>query len=174
MSATTEKIDIGFSYQQDSLTQPERVNPDDDLLGLPNAYQVPLANPYGQPEYNLGKDKGLFLWKDDQESWHLRVTAGEEARTRYVGSIISDSEVVSAQGIEIEWGDDIINTNDPFRIDFDLGVSSDRQDGIDFSFPVGASLSLNLNHPIEKATELVQIGSEKWSVASLPIELSGW
>lgn len=172
--ATTEKIDIGFSYQQDSLTQPERVNPDDDLLGLPNAYQVPLANPYGQPEYNQEKDKGLFLWKDDQESWHLRVTAGGEGKTRYVGSIISDSEVVSTQGIEIERGDDIINASDPFQIDFDLGVSSGGQDGIDFSFPVGASLSLNLNHSIEKATELVQIGSEKWPIASLPIELSGW
>jgi hypothetical protein len=171
---TTENVDIGFTYQQDGLTQPERVNPDDDLLGFPNAYRVPLATPYGQPEYDFSEDKGLYLWKDEQQLWHLRVTAGGELGTRYVGSITSDSSAVSVRGVEIESGDDIIDTSEPSRINFALSVSSGGQDGIDFSFPVGASLSLNLENPMQETTDLVQIGSEKWSIARLPLDLSGW
>ena len=154
------------------------VEPDDDdddnLLEFPNPNNPSLTTPYGEPEYDLSKDKGLFLWKDEQELWHLRVTAGGALRTCYVGSIISDIPAVSVQGRQIEWGDDIVDTSDPSRIDFNLGVSSGWEDGIDFSFPTNAYLSLSLEEPMEEAASLVHIGSEQWSVNDLPLDMSGW
>ena len=148
------------------------VESDDDLTKEPDTDQLPLINPYGEPEYDLLEDKGLFLWKDEQELWHLRVTAGGGLRTRYVGSIISDSPAVTVQAQEIEWGDDILDLSDPSRIDFDLGVSSGWQDGLDFIFPANASLSLSLEEPIGETASLVQIGSERSQISSLPLNIS--
>ena len=40
--AVRETTDIGFVYQQDNLFQSDRVNPQNNLLGEPNAYWLPL------------------------------------------------------------------------------------------------------------------------------------
>ena len=40
----TENTDIGFVYKQDNLFQSDRVNPQNNLLGEPNAYWLPLAS----------------------------------------------------------------------------------------------------------------------------------
>ena len=172
---TSEPVRIGFAYKQDELLQPYRVNPnlEDDLLNSPNAYWLPLATPYGQPEYDRAEESGLFLWKEDQGLWHLRVTAGADSKRRYVGSIISDSPATSVTNVGIE-SNDIINTSDPLRIDFDLQVFKGYQDGINFSFPAEASLTINLEGDSQEAASLFQIGSERWSVSEVPLDISGW
>lgn len=171
----SEPVNIGFAYEQDSLLQPHRVNANlqDGLLNDPNAYWLPLATPYGQPDYNPSEESGLFLWKEEQGLWHLRVTAGADTSHRYIGSIVSDSPATSVNSVGIE-PDDQINTNNPLRIDFDLKVPAGYQDGIDFSFPADASLTINLQEATEEATSLFNIGSERWSVSSLPLDISGW
>lgn len=113
------------------------------------------------------------MWKDDRDSWHLRVTAGTELNRSYVGSIVSNSPATSVQGANLE-SNDRIDTSDPSRIDFNLQVNEGFEDGIDFRFPTGASLSLNLEGDTQEAASLVQIGSEKWPVSGLPLDLSGW
>lgn len=172
---TLEPVKIGFVYEQDSLLQPHRVNPNlqDDLLNSPNAYWLPLATPYGQPEYDSAEESGLFLWKDEQNLWRLRVTAGADSKRRYVGSIVSDSSATSVKGVSLDPNDQI-NTSDSSRIDFDLQVLKGHQEGIDFSFPADASLMINLEDNSEEATSLFQIGSERWSVRELPLDISGW
>ena len=87
--------------------------------------------------------------------------------------IISDSPAFSVEGVKIE-ANDQINISDPLRIDFNLQVERGFQDGINFRFPVGASLSINLEGSTEETTSLIQIGSKKWSVSQLPLDLSGW
>ena len=170
-----EPVNIGFAYEQDSLLQPHRVNANlqDGFLNDPNAYWLPLATPYGQPEYNPSEESGLFLWKEEQGLWHLRVTGGTDTSNRYIGSIVSDSPATFVNGVGIEPNDQI-NINDPLRIDFDLRVFTGYQDGIDFSFPENASLSINLQEATEEAASLFNIGSERWSVSSLPLDISGW
>ncbi|VEP14693.1 hypothetical protein H1P_280034 [Hyella patelloides LEGE 07179] len=172
---TGESAKIGFAYEQDSLVQPHRVNPNlqDEMLQSPNAYWLPLATPYGQPEYDPSEDSGVFLWKSDRDLWRLRVVAGTESNRRYVGSIISDTPATFAEGIKTE-SNDLVNTNDPLKIDFDLKVSQGFQDGIDFSFSEGASLTLNLESPGEETAALLQVGAERWSVSELPLDLSNW
>ena len=168
---TSSPVQIGFAYQQDGLTQPNQVNNNyDQLLGMENAYWIPLATPYGTPDYDPSVDEGLFLWKDEDGPWHLRGT-GDADGSRYVGSIISDSAAVSVDAVGLE-SNDILDTTDPSRIDFDLGVGQGYQDGIDFSFQAGASLSLNLQG--NGASSLVRIGAEEWAVSALPLDLSGW
>ena len=172
---TPEPVQIGFAYEQDSILQPHRVNPDsqDDLLNDPNAYWLPLATPYGQPEYDHAEESGLFLWKEEQGLWHLRVTAGADLNRRYVGSIVSDSPATSVTDVSLE-SNDQVNTNDPLRIDFDLRVFKGNHDGIDFSFPADASLTINLEGAPKEAASLFQIGSERWSVSEVPLDISSW
>ena len=170
---TTEPTKIGFTYEQDGLFQPHRVNLlEDDFLGLPNAYQVPLATPYGRPEYNPSVDEGIFLWLDEEDFWHLRMTGSEEG-SRYVGSIVSDRAAIDVQTVNLE-KTDVVNTTDPSRIDFDFRVWQSWEDGIDFRFPAGSALTLNLEKPSEAATDLLHIGTEQWPISELPLDLSGW
>ncbi len=172
---TSEPVQIGFAYEQDGIFQPNLVNPalQDGLLEDPNAYWLPLATPYGQPEYEISEDSGLFLWKEQQGSWHLQVTAGADSTLRYVGSIVSDIPATSVEGISIE-RNDLVDTSDPMRIDFELEVFQGFQDRIDFSFPAEASVSLHLEGNSEEAASLLQVGSENWSVSQVPLDLSGW
>jgi hypothetical protein len=168
---TTETTQIGFTYQQDSLTQTDFVNPDDPLLGQPNAYWLPLASPYGQPNYDPTSEAGLFLWKDDSKIWHLRVT-GQSSGSRYVGSLESDSPAVSVKQVGIE-ANDVIDTTNLNRIDFELNVWKGFEDGIDFRFAAGSSLVLNLDRA-EEVVDLVKIGEQNWSVSQLPLDLGEW
>ncbi len=172
---TPEPVQVGFTYQQDNLFQPDQVNSDDELLGIPNAYWVPLATPYGQPDYDSSEQEGLFLWQNENEQglWHLRVTAGGENLSRYTGSISSNLGSELIQPVDLEPNDTLITTN-PQQIDFDLRVRNSGEDGIDFRFPPGAGLMLNLEESQQESASLVRIGSEQWPILTLPVDLSGW
>lgn len=171
---TTEPTKIGVTYEQDGLFQPELVNPlDNDLLGVPNGYQLPLATPYGRPEYDPTEDEeGIFLWLDEQDFWHLRMT-GSDSGSRYLGSITSDQAAIDVQNNQLE-ETDVVNTADPLRIDFEFQVASLEEDGIDFRFQPGTSITLNLEQPGGDAAALLKVGEELWSVSELPLDLSGW
>ncbi len=161
-----EPVQIGFTYKQDEQFQ----NPFDDLLGLPNAYELPLANPYGQPNFDASQDAGIFLWKDKEAGvWELRATAGGDS-AKYVGSILSDLPVEVMEETQTIEANDKVDVSDPLRIDFNFNVMGSGQDGIRFRFPNEADLSLELD---DGATPL-QIGSERWSVSQVPLDLSAW
>ena len=167
---TTETTDIGFVYEQDNLIQSDRVNPYSNLLGEPNAYWLPLASPYGTPNYDPSSQEGLFLWKEDT-TWHLRVT-GKETGSRYRGSLISEDSAFSFTRVSLE-ANDITDNSDPNRIDFDLRVVQGFEDGMNFTLAENSSLTLTLENA-EQAVNLVRIGAEQWSVSALPLDLTGW
>ena len=165
----TESVQLGFSYKQDDLFQSHYVNPFNEQLGLPNAYEIPLATPYGQPEYNAARDKRLFLWKDEISGvWELRATAGG-GFANYVGSIVADRPIESVQGVKLE-SNDILDTSNPLQIDFNLRVFGSGQDGIKFQFPDEANLSFNL----DGGSAPLRIGVDRWKVSQVPLDLSGW
>ncbi|HHP7232456.1 MAG TPA: CRTAC1 family protein [Xenococcaceae cyanobacterium] len=166
----TETTDLGFTYEQDNLFQGDRVNPGQNFLAEPNAYLLPLASPYGVPDYDPSSQEGLFLWKE-ATTWHLRVT-GTKTGSRYQGSLISEDAAFSLQKVSLE-ADDLINNTNPNRIDFDLSVFQGFEDGINFTLPENSSLTLTLENA-ESAVNLVRIGAEQWNVSALPLDLTGW
>lgn len=164
---------IGFAYEQDNLNQVHRVNPLDSLLaGGQNAYWLPLVTPYGEPDYDSQEQEGIFLWKDEENFWNLRATAGG-GRSRYAGSIISDRRAEEIQQVRIE-PDDIVNTNDPSSIDFDFNIFGAGEDGLRFRFAEDASISLNLENLGGDPAQSLRIGAEQWNVQEVPLDLSGW
>ena len=166
---------MGLTYTQDGLLQPHRVNPATRNLGLANAYQLPRAEPYGVPAYDPGTEAGLYLWQDKSTGvWHLRGAAGG-GFSRYTGELISDHPFISVSAVSLE-GDDVLDTADPTRIVFNLGLGQQWQDGIDFLAAPGAQLSLNLTaaSPFSTPAKAVRVGDLKWPVEHMPLDLSGW
>jgi arylsulfatase A len=166
---------LGLAYNQDGFVQPHWVNPATHDLGLPNAYRLPRAEPYGKPDYDPGAEAGLYLWQDKATGvWHLRGAAGGGGG-RYTGEIVSDQPFTAVSAISLE-SNDVLDTTDPTRIVFDLGMWSQWEDGIDFQAAPGAQLTLNLTsgNPFGVPGKAVRIGEMKWPVDNLPLELGGW
>ena len=146
------------------------VNPGGAELGDPNAYWVPLATPCGIPAVDCGSERGIFPWKDKRGIWRLQVTAGGGSAT-YSGEIVSDVRVANVAGRSL--GEpDVLDASDPTRIRFNLKTWSGGMHELLLEFPAGASWSLALDDP--ELVAFVRVGDQKWPIARLPLDLSGW
>ena len=166
---------MGLMYTQDGLVQTDWVNPQTHDLGMPNTYLLPKAEPYGKPVYDPGTEAGLYLWQDKTTgAWHLRGAAGGGGG-RYAGELVSDQPFITVSAVSIETND-VLDTTDPLRIVFDLGMGNQWEDGIDFQAAPGTQLTLNLTtgHPFAIPGKAVRIGESKWPVDNLPLNLGGW
>ena len=161
---------LGVTYKQDRLFSSNNVNSQDSPLGEPNAYRLPLATPYGKPDFDSSSTAGVFLWKDDG-IWHLRLAAGGGFQ-RIIGTISSDSAItVTPYRLE---PDDVLDNAIPTQINFNLGASNAWQDGIDFLVADGAVVTINFQSASGNANELIFIGKDKWPVSALPLNIGGW
>jgi hypothetical protein len=166
---------MGIEYTQDGLIQTGWVNPKTHSLGLPNAYRLPRAEPYGAPAYDPATEAGLYLWQDKATAtWRLRGAAGGGAG-RFSGEIVTDKPFTSVSAVRLE-ANDVLDTTDPARIVFDLRMWKQWEDGIDFRATPGAQLTLNLTsaHPFTSPARAVRVGNLKWPVESLPLGLGSW
>jgi hypothetical protein len=94
----------------------------------------------GDPPYDAGTVAGLFLWKDDDNSWHLRGTAAGGTAT-YRGRLVADQAFVSVTGVSIE-PDDILDTSIGNIISFEFNAGGAGEVGTDFTIPEGAYVSM--------------------------------
>ena len=165
---------LGLAYTQDGLIQPHRVNPASRNLGLPNAYRLPQATPYGAPAYDPATEAGLFLWQDEVTGlWHVQGTAGN-GFARYTGELVSDLPftTVVPKGLE---GNDILDNTNPLRLVFDLRMWSPWEDGFEFVVPAGAHVELSLQpQGTEDPAQSLHLGAQRWPVQQLPVDISGW
>jgi hypothetical protein len=179
----TPNSHVVMNYVQDGLIQTNRINETIRSLGPPNAYQLPIADPYGRPEYNSADDANLFIWKDEStDTWHVRGTAGGR-HAKYVGKLYTDGNFYDVTPIQLEQTDriEVLSSN---LIVFSIDMVNVWQDGFSFKLPEDATLSIKLyNNSVSyveniritgNANEKLRIGRNKWSVDSLPLDLSGW
>ena len=85
-SVPTNKIFIGAS----------KTNPSSSTFTLSSGS---TPNPNGQPNYNPGADKGIFIWLDGSGVWHLR--ASDQRSSGVVSTGNSFNQVTSA-GLEVD------------------------------------------------------------------------
>jgi hypothetical protein len=170
---------IAISYLQDNLIKTNRINENSRDLGLPNAYYLPQADPYGIPDYNPESDKNLFIWKDiNTDTWNVRGTAGGSP-ARYVGIFYSDLGYTNITPIALE-STDIVAKFNKYVVYFSLYMENSWEDGFSFSLPSGAALKLlalsktETTPILNDAHSLLMIGSERWPVSTVPLDLSGW
>lgn len=160
---------IGLVPTLDKLLQTHRINPDNNAFNHPNAYWLPLIDITAKPAYKPGTEAGLFLWKDLNNIWHLRVTAGGGFIV-YTGTVTSDLGLTLNSTVSIESSD--IITTDNSQISFTLKTYNKGYDGFDFTYPPGSSVNLVLSDPSGTKVTLVKIGAEKWPITQFPLSLS--
>ena len=127
------------------------------------------CNPYGEPNYDLETEDGVFLWKEGNV-WHLRAVAGSSGWQKYTGSIDSDMEFSSVTPVSLE-ASDTLDTSDPQDIIFDLRMSRSYIDGFDFEFPAGATVHFDAQAYRGEAVDLVFIGGDRCPVDRLSYQL---
>ncbi len=98
----------------------------------------------GQPTFDASTEKGVFLWKPcngGNADWSMRVTGGgDSAKSTYAGSIDLDQAFTSVTNVSIEGSDTVgYAPGDNTKFNFLLNLWNSGFDGLDFSFPAGAS-----------------------------------
>ncbi len=161
---------VALFYLRDDLFPFYGVNRDTGGLGDANAYLLPMADPYGDPAANLATDQGFFVWKDQAGAWHFKATSGGSS-IRYIGEIIADMAPTAVFGSSLE-ASDVVDISVPGRIGFELGLAAGFSDELIVTYPAAATISLNLENAAHLS--LLRIGADKWPVANLPLDLSGW
>ncbi len=81
----------------------------------------------GKPAFNVGKDAGIYIWKDTK--WHIRFLAGDNGEI-YHGMILTDGKVTYAGNSDTE------NTDQFKKLERSVDFSFQErngQDGIDFT-----------------------------------------
>ena len=166
--------DLGLRYSKDDIFQPRVVNQNEINKVQPNAYELPLAEPYGEPLYDAANESGLFVWKDKSTGlWHIEGTAGT-GFVRYKGVISSSIAFTDIKGRSLESGD-VLDFSDPLKIVFDIQMSSPWQDGFEFKVPAGAKVQLTLTQSgSANPADALKIGAERWDVKNVPVDISGW
>lgn len=173
---------LGWMYQYDKMNRADKVNKGNQVLGYPNAYQLPRSEPYTQPVYNAANDTGVFLWKDDLTGlWHLQATAGG-GHMKYSGEIVSAKGFLSVQGNSLE-SSDILDTSIPTSISFNFNMINQWQDGLIFELPDDVNFSVNITEAQQingaeisniDPAPLFFIGGENWPVQAFPVDIGLW
>lgn len=106
----------------------------------------PPIDPCGTPSYDAATDVGIFVWQDCATGlWRMRAVAGGTFG-EYVGRLTSDQAFTRVTSYNIEAGD-IVNTSVPTQVGFDFHMWSPWVDGLDFTFPSSANVTLLMESP---------------------------
>ncbi len=161
---------VGITYDQETLTSPHLITAGESLSPQANAYWLPELTPYGEPGTLLMGEDGIFIWKDVQGSWHLRITSS--AYRTFTGTLRGNALHSLVQPHSLE-ANDILDTGNPQNITFSLNVGRNGVDGFDFAYPADATLELDISSPAN-ASQVVFLGEARTPILRLPLDLSGW
>jgi len=105
---------------------------------------VPVDPPQcGEPAFDRATDAGVFLWQDcaaggSSDSWFLRISGGGLPFDSYVGTLDS-TNLVTAQGSQLEANDQIDGNLLDNGLDFELNVANSAIDGLNIQIPSGSN-----------------------------------
>ena len=146
---TSKQIDVTINQDLEGegtedytivLSSPTGASIDDDIGA--GTIMDDDVNACGEPSYDPGSEKGVFVWQDCDGSqlWHMRTTGGGDSnKVSYEGNVTSNLGFSSLTPFSVEASDTLDNSTDPNRIDYVFGMRNTGQDGFDFTYPAGAS-----------------------------------
>ncbi len=127
--------------------------------------------PVGSPSYDRSQDSAMFVWSDAPGHWKLRASGGATS-TRYTGTLVANKGFTRAIGTSLESSDTLDSTN-PTLIRFELSVTGEWEDGIDFQVPPGSDVCMNLESSDYPSGQTVHVllGPDREPVA-VPLNLN--
>jgi Divergent InlB B-repeat domain len=165
ISFTGSPARIAILASLDELFERRLVN--DGQLGKPDTILLPMVTARGNPTYDPGAEPALHVWLDDYGVWHVRGSAGGEAR-QYSGSIESSEPIESLDELGLQLSDSVTLAT-PSRVEFNISISGNGEAGFSLQAAPGATLSLDLS----QGPEPLRIGAESWPVANVPVNIGG-
>lgn len=114
----------------------------------------------------------MYIWKDNDDLWHLRFTAGDGPE-HFIGSIQSSLPFVDLNAVRVEPSDSLSVNTDNTRADFSMKVDNVWEDSIEFRVPAEATLHIDLSRGGAGAGSIF-IGENQWPIQNLPVNLSNW
>lgn len=96
----------------------------------------------GAPSYDPATDVAFFAWRESGDLWRFRQTAGGNY-AQYTGSVSSNQDF-AVTPFSIETHDTFSNTA-ANRLDFNLNIWNDGEDGFDVNVGSGASLCVDVD-----------------------------
>ncbi len=101
----------------------------------------------GKPIYDGAVDTAIFLWQNcETGQWSLRATSGSNSNAQYIGSLTSDQVFTNVTPFSLEVND-VLDTSNPTRINYEMSMWSPWDDGFDFSIPTGSNTCLDVDTP---------------------------
>ncbi|WP_036478241.1 CRTAC1 family protein [Myxosarcina sp. GI1] len=120
----------------------------------------------GQPNYQVGKEEGVFLWQDTLDgTYHLRVN-GDNVATNFEIDLIATKGLLKTANVELESNDKLEVNKFGFSLNSQL---RNRQDGIDFQLKPGAKALFSVTQNGIANPRQLNVGSESSRLAP-----AGW
>jgi len=158
---------LALLYKQDSVFQSHRYlsNPTTDRFG--NAFELPTPDLLGTVNFDPAVERGFFVSSDRKNWLQVRASAGG-IKAVYEGSLISDQPPILIQSYRLE-GNDILQQNGSFQVDFKMSIWDHYLDGLDIKYPPGTRVELHLNSDSGTPENDVFLGANKWPVLAVPV-----
>ncbi|MDR2877079.1 MAG: hypothetical protein LBV36_03440 [Chromatiales bacterium] len=123
----------------------------------------------GRPNFIAGKDAAVYVWREANGMWRLRLASGSATHTFQGGVSVEKVALTSATLANTE-ADDVLRRSYPGQAEFELHVGgNDYLDGVDFSAPADAGLCLWGWGSLGKTVRVGPSGA----LMTLPIDLLG-
>jgi len=163
-NVSTDQIIEVVESSQDSATTDSTV---ESLVDSSATVEEFTAEDYqGQPNIDVRRDTGLYLWQDENDIWNLQAVAGG-TEDSFSGTISGDTELELFESDSLEPNDDSVGTSNPNQIDFEFNVYGLGEDAIQFKFADSTNVFLEL----EEGKNSFKIGSDALAVENGAVEL---
>lgn len=109
------------------------------------------------PQTNPSADRGLFVWRDCDNRWHIVASAGIGNSAAFAGSLKSTEPITSARSFSIEASDELVLRSN--KVKFLFRTAGSGVDGVEVEVPISSSLCLEVtNQPVNAS---VYVGTSR-------------
>ncbi len=109
------------------------------------------------PQTNPAADRGLFVWRDCDNRWHIVASAGVGNAAAFAGQLKSTEPLTSARSFSIEASDELtIRSN---KVKFLFRTAGAGVDGVEVEVPTSSTLCLEVTN--QPANASVYVGTSR-------------
>jgi len=138
-----------------------------DTTGTVSINDDDSGNTSCAPATNPSSDRGLFVWRDCEDRWHIVAMASAGNSAFYAGSFKSTEPITSARGFSLESSDELRTRAQ--NVLFSFRTTGTGLDGVEIEVPRSAQLCLEVTNQPGNASTFVGTGRTVVTEAVNPV-----